>query len=411
MVRKSTIAKSVQTVYDRAGALPTGVEGANVPSDFFIAPVGIEDVDRAVFDLFEKKIKLDLTINNKNVSVPTVFAGGERVFLSKNNKPPRDRTGAYILPIVSIKRTGLDQSRPGEPSGRGMGQNTGDIIIKKRLSDRDAKYQSLLNSLNIQHQDNVASIGNRQNEDNPIGSRVGTIATRRKQSTSFNTWTGELLAPSLGKNIFEIITVPFPLFYVAKYKIVFWTQYVQHMNILLQRFMTSYDGQGTQFKLDTPKGYWFVGYVDNDLSSADNFENYTEEERFVKYEFTMSVPAYLHAAERHGSGIPVRSFLSAPQISFQIISGGPPVTKPKGAPVGSGDINKFTLNNIDRLDKRGDLVYDEKQETEFVEEAVTDPFNTNNDKRRLVRVISRNMRKGETVTSKRTLKIIDEVNG
>ncbi len=407
--KRDSRARSVQDVADRAGSLPSGVEGTNVPSNFSIPDSSIADVDRAVFNLFEKRLKLEVKVGQKMISVPTIFAGGERVFLVKGNKPPRDKAGAFILPIVSIKRTGLDQSKPGIIAGRGMGQNTGDIVIKKRLSSRDPRYQSLINTIGLKNQDNVASTENRISNTNPVGSLAGTVATRRLQPSSFNTWTGELLTPDLGNNIYEVITMPFPHFYTALYEVTFWTQYVQHMNSLLERFMTSYDAQGNQFRLDTDKGYWFVGYVDDDISSNDNFNDYTDEERYVKYKFTLKVPAYLHGAERHGAGKPFRSFLSAPQLSFQIIGGGPPEPTRKDAPVGTGNINKFVLSDVQTLDKRGNLVVDERQETEYVQEFVQDPFGDSG-RNRLIRVLTRNQRKGETVMSKRVLKSIDDVN-
>lgn len=402
--------KSVQDLRDRAGKLPTGVEGTNVPSDFSIPPAVIEDVDRAIFNLFEKRLRLEIVANKQTIPVPTVFAGGERVFLAKRNRPPRDKAGAFILPIVSIRRSGIEQSKPGVIPGRGMGQNTGDLVIRRRLSSRDPQYQSLLNKLRLQNQANVASANNQARPgQQPMGSLPGTVATRRLQPISINTLTGDLLSPDLGKNIFEIITMPFPHFYTALYEVTIWTQYIQHMNGLLERFMTSYDAQGNQFRLDTDKGYWFVAYVDDDINSDDNFSDYTDDERFVKYKFTIKVPAYLHGKERFGSGVPFRSFLSAPQISFELIGGAIPANQPVGAPVGSGDINKFTLSDVQPLDKRGDAVEDERQEVDKVPDLIQDPF-TGKGQVRYRRILSRNQRKGETVMSKRVAQVFDDIN-
>lgn len=402
-------ARSVQDVKDSQGKLPTGVEGANVPAGFSLPPSRIEDVDRAVFELFEKRLKAEVRSGQKVIPVDVLFAGGERAFLVKGNHPPRDKAGAFILPIISIRRTGLDQSKPGIIPGRGMGQNTGDVIIKRRLSSRDPRYQSLVNSLGLKNQDNVASPSNRAGDVDPVGSQPGRVATRRIQAPGFNTWTGELLAPELGNNIFEIITIPFPQFYTALYEVVIWTQYVQHMNSILERIMTSYDAQGNQFRLDTDKGYWYVAYVDDTIDSSDNFNDYTDDERFVKYKFTIKVPAYLHGAERHGSGVPLRSYLSAPQISFQLIEGVPGSPTAPEAPVGSGDVDKFTLSDVQVLDKRGDPVEDERQDVQHVDEYVPDPFGGPG-RTRLVKVLSRNPRKGETVMSNRVFKVIDDVN-
>lgn len=407
--RKDTIARSVQDLKDRAGRLPTGVEGANVPENFSIPAATIEDVDRAIFNLFDKRLNLEVRVDTSTIKVPAVFAGSERVFMSKGHRPPVDTTGAFILPIVSIRRTGLDQSKPGMIMGRGMGQNTGDLVIKKRLSSKDPKYQALVNRLNISNQNDIASSENRASDSEPVNSRPGTVASRRYRRSSFNTITGQMMSPELGNNIFEVITMPFPHFYTALYEITVWTQYTTHMNAIIERFMTSYDAQGNQFQLNSDKGYWFVAYVDDDLTSADNFTDYTEGERFVKYKFNIKVPAYLHGQERHGIEKPFRSFLSAPQISFELIGGSPPVTEKPSAPVGSGDIDKFTLSDVQILDKRGDPVEDERQVIQSVSDTVRDPFSGKTTER-YVRVLTRNQRKGETMLSKRTLTIFDDIN-
>lgn len=401
-------ATSVQDVVDREGSLPTGVEGTNIPSDFYIPPATLEDVDRAVFDLFEKRLRLEVKVGQQVIPVRTLFAAGERAFLVKGDKPPRDRNGTFTLPIITIHRNGVEQSKMGVIPGRGMGQNTGDIVIRTRLSDRDPSYQSLINRLRLKNQDNVSSAANELQVPDPRGSVAGRIASRRVQSKSINTVTGELLAPDLKRNIFEIITMPFPHFFTALYEVTIWTQYTQHMNAVLERFMTSYDAQGNQFRLDTDKGYWYVGYVDDEVSSADNFEDFSEDERFVRYKFSFKVPAYLHGKERHGSGIPFRKFLSAPNISFELLEGAVPVDDPPGAPVGSGDVDRFILNDVEALDKRGRRIDSEREVVRRVPDVIQDPFG--NDKTRLVRVLSRNQRKGETVMSKRIIRSIEDVN-
>lgn len=401
--------RSVQDIADRRDRLPTGVEGQNVPTDFFIPGAGLEDVDRAIFELFEKRLKLEVTAKQETTVVPTIFAGGERFALIKKGMPPRDNAGAFVLPLVSIRRTGLEQSELGTIVGRGLGQDTGDLVVRRRLAARDPKYQSLLNKLRLVNQDNVATDENRLRTTNPVGSKPGKVASRRIQPRSFNTVTGNFLEPDLKKNIFEIITIPFPHFYTALYEVIFWTQYQQHMNRLIERFMTSYDAQGNQFRLLTNKGYWFVAYVDSDWSSEDNFSDYTGEERFVKYKFTIKVPAYLHAMERKGVGIPFRRFLSAPQISFQLLEGEAPIRDRDYPPVGSGDIDKFTLNDVTPLDRRGNPIEDERQFVEKVKILVHDPF-TGEDVPTFRRVLSRNQRKGETVLSKRIIRKIDDIN-
>ena len=41
--------------------------GQNVPTDFSIAPVGIEDIDRAVFEIFDKQIKHEIFVDGEPI--------------------------------------------------------------------------------------------------------------------------------------------------------------------------------------------------------------------------------------------------------------------------------------------------------------------------------------------------------
>ena len=77
----------------------------------------------------------------------------------------------------------------------------------------------------------------------------GTIASRRpgKNNSYQINENKNLLDPILGQNIFEIITIPYPDFFVAKYEITFWTQYTMHMNQLIEVMISNFSGQGMEF--------------------------------------------------------------------------------------------------------------------------------------------------------------------
>ena len=53
-----------KNVNDVTEKLPDGLEGQNVPDNFFIPSCGIEDVDLALFDLFDKKVKFTVSKNS-----------------------------------------------------------------------------------------------------------------------------------------------------------------------------------------------------------------------------------------------------------------------------------------------------------------------------------------------------------
>jgi len=92
-------------------------DGTNTPENFDFPSIGIEDIDRAVFKLFDEKLNFQTTQKKESKKVPVVFATGERFELTRRKDPIRDRNNAIILPIISIMRENIDFS----PSQAGKG--------------------------------------------------------------------------------------------------------------------------------------------------------------------------------------------------------------------------------------------------------------------------------------------------
>ena len=85
-------------------------EGDNPPEDFDFPSFGIENIDRAVFELFDTKLNFQVTQKGESKKVPVVFAAGERFALTRRKNPIRDKNNALILPIISIMRNDIDFS-------------------------------------------------------------------------------------------------------------------------------------------------------------------------------------------------------------------------------------------------------------------------------------------------------------
>tara|TARA_Y100000310_G_scaffold236214_1_gene239379 strand:- start:3448 stop:4650 length:1203 start_codon:yes stop_codon:yes gene_type:complete len=385
--------------------MPTGYEGQNIPTDFSMPSCGIEDVDRAVFNLFDKD--LDLTVSEKEETrrVPVVFATGERFALVKRRRAIRDKNGTIILPLVSVRRTGINQTK-----SWGLPGDTGDLVIKTRLSSKDQQFQNIVNKQGIKNQSNVASPTNFVNRSSVYKySYPGKIASRRPDSLKTSA-DGVAINNDLGKNIFEIITVPFPLFFKATYEIIFWTQYTLHMNQMLETFMASYHVSDFGFKVTSDKGYWFVAYVENELSADDNFEEFTDEQRMIKYTIRMFAHGWIVAPKSPGLPSPFRRYYSAPQINFSTsqVAGQIVIPGKSGIKVTGGDPSKFILQDVENLDLDGTVIRSDRQYLEYVEDTIRDPF-TDKRKTRLLPVLTRNQRQGETVVSARIIDKIDEV--
>lgn len=388
-----------QTNLPLGNRIPSGYEGSNIPTDFHIPSVGIADVDLAMFNLFDRdnpiyvKSRDDESAELYDKKVPIVYATGERFALRERRNPIRDKNGALILPIISVRRTGLDQAK--ENMGSAIGQDTGDFVIKKRISKKDPQYKNLINKQGLKNQDNVASVSNFLNGVLEQGSKPNTVASRRDK---FETGTDNLLKTDLNNTIFEIITIPFPIRYTATYEVVIWSSYQEQMLNILERVMTNYDGQGRTYRLNTDKGYWFVSYFDDNIQSQDNFDEFTDEERVHKYVFNVKVPAYMIANKNGGDMVPFRRYLSSPQISFGIFDGlfetKPNTSDPSGNP------DDFILDNIENLDAQGEPI--KRLEDIFKREIVIDPF-SGEEEEAFVRVLRRNARAGETTLSSKKL--------
>jgi hypothetical protein len=272
----------------------------------------------ALFNLFEKEIAPlcgggDSTPLKK---VPVIFAAGEKWSLLKKGKPLRDRNNTLLLPLITIMRTEVSQMPNEDIAGRGINQNVGEIVVRRRLDKSDRGYQSLINKILLKNQDNVAESSgslNRLTTGREIGKLSDTIGK-----------TGALLTPNLTNNIFETIVVPTPQFYTAKYQVTVWTQYVQHANQIMEKIVTSFLPQGQSWRLDTPKGYWFIASLDGGTFPMEtNFEDMSQQERFIKHTFNVNVPAYFFVSDVPGAPIPIKRYVSSPIISFDVKSFSP----------------------------------------------------------------------------------------
>ena len=398
--------------------VPTGREGDNVP-DFEIPAAGIEDVDRAVYDLFSEQIPFQVVQRGKQgnltqpargatesaVKVPVIFATGERFAHVKRLIPFRDNNNTIILPLISIGRKSLEIGTPSlMPSI--THRAISDYTLLKRLAPEDRSYQRLLNKLRLRSSDDVASRSNFSLTDVAPGTQAvpGTVASRRNgDNLSYRDLEDEQpLLSRISDNIFEVITMPFPVFFSASYEVTFWTQYTQHMNTLLEILATARTGPGLDFKVKSKKGYFYIIEMEPSISNASNLENFSEEERIVKSMVNLKVMGYIIATQHPGQTSPLRRYLSAPVVDFGLYQQAEEVITPIDNDVPSGDSDKFLLADLKEIDPRGRDAVARGEETATVRDTIEDPFTGGR-----VKVIASVPRKGETVAVGRIIKTLD----
>jgi hypothetical protein len=388
----------------------TNFDGTNVPDDFEFPSLEIEDIDRAIFDLFDKEISFETEANGKTRKVPVVFSSGERFALTRRKNPIRDKNNALILPLISITRGTIDISSSQHGKGTAISfRDQPGYYVKKRLSPKDRNFQNLLNKQKIKNQDNVASKKNYAgNEPYPgMEANQGTIATRRNQGNLSFKANDVSLKEDLNKNIFEIIEVPYPQFASIKYTVTFWTQYLTESNEMLQTIFQSFSGQGYEIQTKTKDGFDLVVFFSDNFLLDTNFNSYSDDERVIKVSSECTIPGYLiNTKSAKGAFKQIRSYYSAPMIEFGY----------KDIPTNTSIVinnqkesklvndKKFILSDV-TLER--DIIDRNKIEsTEEIEQLHINPF-TNKKIPVFSKIIQKNRRAGETVVSSLIINNID----
>ncbi len=277
-------------------AVKTGYEGSNYAT-IEIPSCGIEDLDKAMFNLFNQDLSLFYEQEGERKRVPVIFATGERFALLKRKKPLRDRNGTIILPLISITRSSVENNPPKGSADNQMLPH----IIKRKIAAEDVYLQQLKNKENA------------ENAKNTYGQEEGLIKVD-KVKKDFS------LKPKLASdNIYEFIEMP-PIKYIgASYEVTLWTNYTQEGNRLIETIMSSYNlNAGQQFRIDSDKPYWFVAFADNAFSMDTSFAESTDTERYVKYTMTFVTNGYIVAPNMMGGKTSLRTFVSAPSVSFNV---------------------------------------------------------------------------------------------
>lgn len=376
----------------------SGYEGDDTSDQFTIPPVGIEDADRALFKLFDEDIGFSIRVverANKDIQIKkpyVIFATGERFAIAKKLRPPRDRNGLVMLPAISIRRMSIDQTND-DITNRGINQFTGNLVIKRKLEKSDRDYQNLINKFGFNN--------------------LQKIETRRdtgEEKDSLEAQAGAYLDPKLGNNIFEIITAPQPQFFTATYEVIFWTNYTQHLNYMIETYLSSFLPNDRIHKLVTPKGYWFLAYTEEQLPNQENIDDFSEEERILRYSFNVRVRGYIFAPQHPTNAVPIRRYVSAPTIGFDVrkyetqIMEKEHLERPPQTDEKDKD-SKFILTDIER-----DPVTKQAKTTDekfAVRKDVVNP-KTGRIERRFVSILERNEAAGETIYRASDIETLEE---
>lgn len=385
-------------------------EGDNPPKDFEFPSIGIEDIDRAVFEMFDKKLNFQTTQKGESKKVPVVFAAGERFALTRRKNPIRDRNNALILPIISVMRGDVDFSpdQGGKKTAISFREQPS-YVIKKRLSGQDRNYQNIINKQGLTNQDNVSSRKNFSADDISPGNIAvpGTTASRRNgKGISFISRGNRItLEENLNNNIFEIIEIPYPEFVSINYDVIFWTQYLTQANEMMENLLLNFEGQGEEITMKTTAGYELVAFFKPPFSNQSNFDNYSDDERIIKHTISFSVPGYILNPKNPSLPNLLRTYTSAPIIDFGYDESNKKVVVNNQPERQQEKDKRHILSDINDASKSRDDLKRGQSSADF-ENVIINPF-TGEKEVSFSKVVSRNARAGETVASSIVIKKIE----
>lgn len=245
----------------------------------YYKPITLESVDTAVYRWFDRIVDAHVVSPTRDrYKVPVLLATKERWITAKDSKGIRDDKGRIILPVISIRRTGFDPVN----SSTALATNVPRLAVSKKVSQ---KTNLIRNNL----------------KERPISQR------------------------NLNESVvYEVTSIPFPTNGTVTYELLIQAQYQLQMNSVIEKIMSQLEyyetpqfiipldserneGTGnkrTQELEDTSEApyekralmdsYYFVGFFEPGMNNGSNFEEFTDQERIVKYTTTFRVPAYLH---------------------------------------------------------------------------------------------------------------------
>ena len=209
-----------------------------------VAQSTLEDFDYAVFNWLNDDMDIHTTTNRGWKKVPVIWVAGEKVHQAKKDQRLRDTSGALILPLVTVERTGFVKDKARKGTAWSMlpevnDEKGGAITIARRIKqDRSSAYAN--------------------------------AKTKRKSPLNFRTEKN-------AKVVYETLSVPMPVYVEATYTISIRCEYQQQMNDMVQPFVTR--PGGPNHIIIKHNGHRYEGFIGQDFTSENNVADMGESAR------------------------------------------------------------------------------------------------------------------------------------
>jgi hypothetical protein len=230
----------------------------SIVSQIPLNPSSIETVDFALYDYINETLNLFTTTNKGWKKVPVVWAGQERAYVVKNNPDIKDINNSLIFPIISIERGPINKS-----------------------TESKGKFYA-----------NIPPVDDYKGGSIVIGSRIKQDKTANFANNDAYYQNGAINFPNRkNKIVYEVASMPQPVYYECPYKVNIKTEYQQQMNELVQPFIVK---PGSVHRVMIKRdNYRYEAFIQPEFEQKNNTDEMTEESRSFETTITIKVFGYV----------------------------------------------------------------------------------------------------------------------
>lgn len=239
-----------------------------------LLPSTFETIDFAMFDFLNDRLNIYCNTNKGWKKVPIFWAGKERWKQQKENPDIKDLQNSLIYPLMSIEK--------GTP--------------EKSIESKGKFYA------------NIRSINDYKGGAIKIAARIQQAVTQKyadadayriKNSRGIvDVGIGQQTFPHKGnKVVYEIASMPQPVYFEIPYKIKIRTEYEQQMNEILAPFMVR-PGSGPRVMIQRD-GYKYEAFFNRTFERTTNIDEMSNEIRYFETEVGIKVYGYLITADKN----------------------------------------------------------------------------------------------------------------
>ena len=242
----------------------------NLLDGSFLNPSDFETIDYAFYDFINDKMQIRAHTNKGWKRVSVIWSSPERVYFSKKTKDMFDVDGTLIYPIVSIQRVSMtkDLAKKGKyfgaPTQFTDPMRGGRIVVSKKI------VQDKTNNFAVAH--NMRKF----NKTNRTPGRQPYYPLTEKKNK---------------KVVIETLSVPQPVYVNIGYQVTLQSNYQQHMNQMLQPFVTL-GGHINSFLIERD-GHTYETFLQSDLTQNNNVDSFDQEERVFQTNINFEVLGYV----------------------------------------------------------------------------------------------------------------------